>query len=263
MISVVMSAYAWRDEIPVAVDSVLSQTFTDFELVIGTRDQRVWDYLKDKDPRILLLTLPECNLYESLNILFNAVHGEYVTVLHDDDYYLPTFLQTLHDAFDGDPKRYTWVASGFIREDRDGTRVRSVGTHPLATLHHSALYSRYYLNKLKNRDGFVFDPRWELSSDTNFMHRLLSLGPAKHSGQWLYVYRTWTSSYKPLYSRFQNFLEGVEAAKSVGFHWSFSVLLRNFAFTFMQAAHYAGISWKGLGLERARRWVERWDMTYK
>lgn len=265
MITVVMSAYKWRDEMLDAVRSVLQQTFTDFEFIIGTHDQRVWEYLNDsiEDERVKVFTLPECNLYESLNVLIRQASGDYVAIIHDDDYYLPEFLESLLSHFDGDPRRYTFVSSGFIREDKDGTRVLSRGTHPLSTLHHSTLYSVPYLDKLLARDGFVFNSQWELASDTNFMHRLLTLGPAKHSGRWLYVYRTWTSSYKPLYRRFQNFLEGIEAAKSVGFRWPFMVLVRNFAFMWLQAAHYAGISWKSLGLERIRRWIERWDMVYK
>lgn len=267
LVSVVMSAYKWRDQMPQAVESVLGQTFGDIEFLVAVMDDRCGEYLRgvaERDPRVSLFPTRECTLFEALNALFYMAQGTYIAVIHDDDYYLPTFLEALLSDFGCDSLRYTFVSSGFVREDRDGTRARSPGGNdPLATLHHSVLYSRFYIDRLRRRDGFVFDLRWQMAADTDFMHRLLSLGPAKHHDDWLYVYRTWTTLYRPFYRRFQYFIEGVEVARANGFRWTLPVLVRNFVFMFMQGAHYAGISWRGLGLDRIRRRVEEWDIAYK
>ena len=260
-----MSVYKWRNGLPGAVRSVLQQTHSDFEFLIGTTDPMTEQYLGEtvQDDRVSIRRMPVTKLYERMNVLFGMARGDYIAIIHDDDYYLPTFLETLLTEFRGDPMRYAFVSSGFIREDKDGTLAPSKGTHPLATLHHSVLYSRPYIDLLRKRDGHVWDERWEMASETDFMHRISSMGPSKHCGQWLYVYRTYTSAYSPFYRRFQNFIEGIEVAKKNGFRWPYTVLVRNFIFMFMQTAHYAGISWKGLGLEKVRAHIERWDVSYK
>ena len=259
-----MSVPVWRDTLPQAVESVLTQTHSDLEFIIGTHDERIFKYVSHiSDRRVLVVYWPQKLLLpDAINSLFSRATGDYIAIIHDDDYYLPTFLEALLAHFGGDSKRYAFVSSGFIREDKDGTRVRSTGTHPLACLHHSVLYSHHYIDLLEGIDGIAWDNRWEMSSDTDFMYRLLELGPGKHHNDWLYIYRTYTSLYRPLYHRFQYFLEGIEVAKRHRLEMSLVVILRNFAFMFMQAAHYAGISWKSLGLDRIRKRVEQWDTVY-
>lgn len=94
-ISVVMPAY----NTPVvilreAVESILSQTFRDFEFIIiddGSTNDSV-DYLNRlEDKRIRLIRNPEnIGITKSLNIGFRAAQGKYIARMDSDDISLPT-----------------------------------------------------------------------------------------------------------------------------------------------------------------------------
>lgn len=96
-VSVVMSVHNCEKHIKEAVDSVLSQTFTDFEFIIvndGSTDGTA-DILKSYcDPRIILIHQQNIGLTKSLNRAIAGASGTLIARQDADDRSLPHRLAT-------------------------------------------------------------------------------------------------------------------------------------------------------------------------
>lgn len=94
--------YNRHDLLRETLNSVLSQGFTDFEIIVGNDYQAevlTGAMLGISDPRIRFVNHP-VNLREvgNMNALLEMATGRYFTWLFDDDLYEPDFLQTGHDC---------------------------------------------------------------------------------------------------------------------------------------------------------------------
>lgn len=95
-----MPTYNRHDLLKQALDSVVSQKFTDFEIIVGndyTSELLTAEQLGFSDPRIRIINHP-CNLREvgNMNSLLTEAKGRYFTWLFDDDLFVPGYLQTAH-----------------------------------------------------------------------------------------------------------------------------------------------------------------------
>ncbi|WP_455834819.1 glycosyltransferase family 2 protein [Pseudarthrobacter siccitolerans] len=108
IISVIMPSYNVAPTVVRAINSLLAQTYEDFELLIvndASTDETaavVQNRLAAlKDNRLRLITLPtNIGLSGARNAGLDAATGEFVTFLDADDEYLPEFLRTVVDAMD-------------------------------------------------------------------------------------------------------------------------------------------------------------------
>jgi glycosyltransferase involved in cell wall biosynthesis len=95
-LSVVMASYNHAAFVGQAVDSVLGQSFTDFEFVItddGSQDGTADVLRAVADPRIHLHVFPQNRgAVDALNDTIARSRGQYITVLNSDDYFLPEKL---------------------------------------------------------------------------------------------------------------------------------------------------------------------------
>jgi glycosyltransferase involved in cell wall biosynthesis len=94
-LSVVMTVFNGASQIGETLDSILAQTFTDFELLInddGSQDS-TWDVLSRyaaRDERIRLIRNElNCGITRSMNKLFAMAHGDLITRHDADDISLP------------------------------------------------------------------------------------------------------------------------------------------------------------------------------
>ena len=93
-ISVVMSVYNDEDNLEKAIESILSQTYTNFEFLIlddsSTDDSLnvIQKYCKDKRVK-LYINKQNLGLTKSLNILVNKSEGKYIFRQDSDDISLP------------------------------------------------------------------------------------------------------------------------------------------------------------------------------
>lgn len=104
-VSVVLSTYNRPEMLCEAVHSILTQTFTDFELVVvddGSKTARVaLDALFEKEgkpeQRVLIIDCEENSGYQAVpkNIGFNHAQGSYVAWADDDDLWDNDHLETL------------------------------------------------------------------------------------------------------------------------------------------------------------------------
>ena len=97
VVSVVMPVYNRKHYVGAAIQSILDQTFTDFEFIVvddGSNDDSVEVIRSFDDPRIRLIILGE-NRGQSVarNTGNTAARGEYIAVMDSDDIALPQRLE--------------------------------------------------------------------------------------------------------------------------------------------------------------------------
>lgn len=96
-VSVIMSVYNGEKHIRRAINSILQQTFTDFEFIIandGSTDAtgKILSEYQNKDHRIVLVNQQNIGLTKTLNKLINLTTGEYIARQDADDVSLPERL---------------------------------------------------------------------------------------------------------------------------------------------------------------------------
>ena len=103
-VSVVMASYNHAEFVRESIESVLHQSFTDFELVItddGSSDGTVDVVRSVADPRIDFVALAENQgACDALNSSIRRSQGQYVAVLNSDDFFLPGKLGHQVDYLD-------------------------------------------------------------------------------------------------------------------------------------------------------------------
>ena len=104
--SVVIPCYNSLDFLPATVDSVLAQTFGDFELVLvddgGTDDLTGWAATVD-DPRVRVVRQDNAGVSAARNLGIDSARGELVVFLDSDDLWVPDALERLVACFDREP----------------------------------------------------------------------------------------------------------------------------------------------------------------
>jgi glycosyltransferase involved in cell wall biosynthesis len=93
-ISVVMPLYNTERHLPAALDSVLEQSFTDFEIIAvddGSKDGTlgILRQYAANDPRIRVITRPNTGIVGALNDGLGAARGEFIARMDGDDLCLP------------------------------------------------------------------------------------------------------------------------------------------------------------------------------
>lgn len=100
MISVMMLTYNRETLVARAIESILAQTYRDFEFVIvdnGSTDRSgaiVGEYAS-RDTRIRVIHRDRGNIGAGRNTALDAAKGEYLTFIDDDDWAEPDFLEFL------------------------------------------------------------------------------------------------------------------------------------------------------------------------
>jgi glycosyltransferase involved in cell wall biosynthesis len=94
LISVILPVYNGEQYLTAAVDSILSQTLANFELIIiddGSTDKslELLNQYKTIDPRIVLISRPNKNLVATLNESIEIARGKWVARMDQDDIAMP------------------------------------------------------------------------------------------------------------------------------------------------------------------------------
>lgn len=133
-VSICVPTYNRAEILPYAVNSVLSQTYGDFELLIC--DDASPDHTADvvaqwEDVRIRYIRHPQ-NIKRSRNMRsgFDAAQGEYFIKFDDDDALTPTFLEKAVAALEADPNvdfvcTDHWVINARHERDEAATAANS------------------------------------------------------------------------------------------------------------------------------------------
>lgn len=185
-----------------AAESVLSQTLTDFELLIvddGSDDTTVRDggtsaviqCLVDRDPRVRAFRHDKPRgAPVARNRAIAEARGRYLTGIDDDDLMLPQRLESLVAAR---PEDYSLVCSGFFLEKkgdrrRYNQRARAIRLDDI--LHYNLIDNQAMMLTERAKEIGGFDELLKASQDYDLWTRLIErYGAAKRISEPTYIRR--------------------------------------------------------------------------
>lgn len=103
MISVIVPVYNVEKYVGKCVESILNQTYQDFELILvndGSTDHsyEICYQYREKDPRIKIINKKNGGLSDARNVGIDESIGEYITFIDSDDYISRFMLEILYNA---------------------------------------------------------------------------------------------------------------------------------------------------------------------
>lgn len=198
LVSVLMTAYNRERYIREAIESVLSSTYANFELIIvddGSSDNTLDianDYGK-KDNRIRVYA-NERNLgdYPNRNKAASYARGKYLKYVDSDDMIVPETIEIMVDGMERHPE----AAIGLASRERFDVKTDYVMLHPLETyrdhFYRTGLLSVSPTFSIIRTDVFVKEHGfWELRnvSDNEFWLRIAGKSPILKFSEGLIVWR--------------------------------------------------------------------------
>lgn len=112
--SIVIPVYNKEKFVVKTIESVLSQTFTDYEIIIvndGSTDQSEAKISVFKDNRIKYYSKKNEGVALARNFGIEKATAEYICFLDADDYWYPTFLETMHRYSSELPEQKVFAAA--------------------------------------------------------------------------------------------------------------------------------------------------------
>ena len=102
LISVIMPIYNSRQFLSIAIESVLNQTYKNFELLLiddGSNDGsgEICDYYQKKDKRVKVIHKKNEGVCKARNIGISLSKGKYIAFIDNDDEYDINFLKYLYE----------------------------------------------------------------------------------------------------------------------------------------------------------------------
>ncbi len=130
-VSVIMPAYNSEVYIRESIDSVLAQTFTDFELIVvddGSTDNTAGIVESYTDSRIRLLRQPNRGVSVARNTGLDAARGQFISFLDSDDLYYPDFLKVAYQLNQSNQTEmsFTNFTESYGVEDMNKTGLRKI-----------------------------------------------------------------------------------------------------------------------------------------
>ncbi len=201
-ISVLMAVYNCDKYLKDAVDSVLNQTWCDFEFIIvddGSTDDSLKILRGYNDSRLKIITYKDnCGVAHARNIGLNHCSGDYIALMDADDIAFPDrlvkqyeFLRE-HSDVDGVYAKYHCI-------DREGKLLK--GEWPKA--YHNYKYVKAYMlldntvanpvsmfrRQIVDENQLKYDETWTISSDYKFWCEFLKYGRIVGMDEVLCYYR--------------------------------------------------------------------------
>ena len=218
-ISVIVPVYKVEKYLPECIESVLAQTFTDFELILvddGSPDNSgtICDDYAERDPRLRVFHKENGGVSSARNLGLDHARGEWIAFVDSDDAVGEKYLEHLWG--DG-PAVGTLIVSGLTYLDEKGRESHrlqfSVGTRSVReAFREEDLYlygypvSKLYDARLVARKRLRFDPEISMAEDMIFMADYLRFASAVVFRADSSDYRYWcrSGSLSKRYSSFEN-----------------------------------------------------------
>lgn len=182
-ISIIIPVYNAETDIERCLDSILKQTYTDYEVILvddGSRDSSgsICDSYSSRYDHIRCIHQPNSGVSEARNRGLGAVTGKYVTFIDSDDYVTPDYLEQLVEA--AHQTSAELIQGGFRRIYYDGSSepesIKCVQTPVVTSLKSDYLkylrgfiWSKLFLNSVIKEHDLHFDKSLTLSEDLCFI----------------------------------------------------------------------------------------------
>lgn len=125
-VSVIIPTYNYGRFLGEAIQSVLDQTLTDFELIVvddGSTDNTKEVVSSFKDSRIKYIYQENCGVSAAQNTGIRASTGEYIAILGSDDKWFPENLELQVRMLDAHPDVGLVCSDGYLFDDRTGATL--------------------------------------------------------------------------------------------------------------------------------------------
>jgi len=201
IISIILRSYNRKQYVGRAIESVLSQDFQDFELLIvdDGSTQETLDVLKvyaKKDSRVRLLKQEHAGLTVALNRGVGEARGKYIAILDDDDFWCNPRKTKMQIAFLEEHPEYMVVGGGVKRIDGEG---REIGEYMLPKEDEEIRRVILQYNPIANISAVFRKQDWEkiggyneslnFSEDWDLWMRLGKIGKLHNIQEYLAVYQ--------------------------------------------------------------------------
>lgn len=202
MVSVIIAVYGVEDFLAQCLDSVLGQTYGHLDVVLvddGSPDASpaICDSYAAKDPRVRVIHQSNAGVSAARNTGLAAASGQFVTFLDPDDWWAPTFVESLMNALAAEPSAGIALTSfALVPGDEyrapnppSGVLSPSESVSQFAGPHHTlfaVVWGKVFQRDLL--DGVSF-PEGRLHEDEFTTYRLLLRAPTAVVPEPLYLYR--------------------------------------------------------------------------
>ncbi|MEZ4601555.1 MAG: glycosyltransferase [Syntrophotaleaceae bacterium] len=129
MFSIVMPVWNRAGEVGAAIDSVLSQTWQDFELIVvddGSTDGTSSVVQARQDPRIRFFQRPHEGVCKARNYALSRATRPFIAYLDSDNSWDPDFLDSMRQALLDSPEGLAtaYCQARFLRRDKESHELR-------------------------------------------------------------------------------------------------------------------------------------------
>lgn len=206
LVSVVLPTYNRADYLKLAISSVLSQDFKDFELVVindGSTDETENVVASFQDDRITYVRQKNQGEYPATNNGINLARGKYITWIHSDDMWPEGTLSARVKGIESDPT-VDFVHGDIKNIDEKG---EVTGELPAVDWDAPKAFDEYYKPEEERTQKYLvhhttilfrkefiektgyWDETLPYAGDTDWMLRALKTGKMKKVPGVLYLYR--------------------------------------------------------------------------
>lgn len=206
ILSIILPAYNAEKYICTAIDSILSQSFTDFELIVaddGSKDLTKVFINRYTDPRIKF-SHNEKNVgkVETVNRLYKESQGKYITIHDADDISTPDRFRKQVDELEKN-QNLVMCGTSFITIDELGniieenTMETDYITIKTKIKESSQFHGPTMVFRRSASEGFneIYRSYFkDFYEDTDLAYRLVNMGEAYNLKDKLYVYRVLSDS---------------------------------------------------------------------
>lgn len=197
LLSVVVPVYNVEEQLSRCVESILKQTYANFELLLindGSKDSsgEICDFYSQKDSRVKVFHKENGGASSARNLGIDNATGEYICFVDSDDYVDESYLSSFFvDALKED--KCTFVIQGLIYEI-DGQIQKK-------TIFYEGLYNEYKFSKLfyLNNLHMYGSPFCKLYNTQIIKNNNLRFNPLIHFGEDLLFMLTYLSYVKNIY----------------------------------------------------------------
>lgn len=197
--SIVMPVYNCQKYVAEAVESILGQTFEDFEFIIvddGSNDETVSIINTYQDKRIKLIQNDKnMGCYPSRNLGFDHCTGDYICIMDGDDVALSHRLESQYQFMENrtgiDITGSNAYLNSFDQETKLPSDHETLKVYFLENnfcIHPTICIRRSFLEKHKLR----YDVRYIYSSDYDFLARSMRVGVVENMEEKILIYRRHT-----------------------------------------------------------------------
>lgn len=132
-ISVIVPVYNTAAYLPKCLDSILNQTFGDFELLVindGSKDnsQQIIDQYVEKDSRTVSIIKENGGLSDARNKGLDLAKGEFIAFIDSDDYIDPTMFEEMIEL--AEKHQSEIVFCDLVKVDENGNQFRDLPQSP-------------------------------------------------------------------------------------------------------------------------------------